>query len=108
VDNSTFAAEQNRTEQTLSLPVFFFFSQSTQAILRLIRTKGYILPDKRATISSSVLDWYPVLKRTDQTSPGIGGGERGGSTGIGCTGIGYFQLKELHTNLVLVLGLKAD
>jgi len=72
------------------------FSQSTQAILRLIRTKGYILPDKRATISSSVLDWYPVLKRTDQTGPGIGGGERGGSTGIG-----YFQFKKLHTNLVL-------
>ncbi len=30
-----------------------------------------------------MLDWYPVLKRTDQTGPGIGGGERGGSTGIG-------------------------
>jgi hypothetical protein len=31
---------------------------------------GYILPDKKAYISSSVLDWYPLFKRTDQTGPG--------------------------------------
>jgi hypothetical protein len=45
VDNSTFAAEQNRTDSLCQS--FFLFSQNTQAILRLIRTKGYILPDKK-------------------------------------------------------------
>jgi hypothetical protein len=102
--------QQNR----LSLPVFFF-SQSTQAILRLIRTKGHILPDKKGYISSSVLDWYPLLKRTDQTGPGTGGGGRGSflfppppSIPRRVLVLGTFIKELAYQSGKLVLGLKAD